>query len=298
MADPLQAIRNALQDGDKKKAVQLLRPLLQQPTADVWVLTSRAAATPEQSIDCLRRALALDPLHTEANRLLFRLEGALPQHVGVSLHAPRSDTPAHISSNDRNKRLAPLKGAKARKPVNRGEHLMLMLTFAFLAGLATVVALNMLGVVSGPIALMTSLAGGPQPVREIDGRPLGEVEDAVVRVGATQSEPAQPFDVDVLDTGYLHEYTFPAATGETVAVTVQFLSLYADRVSRNVALVGPGGIDITASCQRDVILGRERHVTMLCTAPEGGPYALRVLGRQGESVGVYWINLERMDWTF
>jgi len=284
MAANLQPIRDALTAGDKKKAQELLRPLLRQPTPELWVLASKACATREQAIDCLRRALALDPYHTDANRLLLKLEGARPGGI---------PEPVKVQINEKD--LLPLKKVK-RKPVNWTRRIMILLGVFLLGSSCSLLTLNMIGVVSGPIGLVIQVTGGPKPVTEVEGVPLAQAgDDAVMAVAAAQSEPAQVRDTDVLDNGYLHEYKFDGVEGDTALIYVQFLSLTANRVSRNVAVVAPGGRNIADDCARDRILQGDNNVTFTCELPRTGEYVIRILGRTNESVGAYFVGVERYD---
>ncbi|MBK8027374.1 MAG: hypothetical protein IPK19_39785 [Chloroflexi bacterium] len=298
MADSLGPIRKALEQGDQKKAVELLRPLLaKQPTADLWVLASRAAAGREKSIECLRRALALDPDHAEAQRRL-KLEGGetaaeQARQVRQATHVP-ARTPTHPTAAD----LPPLKKVKKRPARGRGRRIALLVAFLLLAVSCSLLTLNMVGLVTGPIALVTTLLGGPTPIAEVGGKPLAEVDDAVMRVDPAQSRPAQARAADVLDNGYMHEYTFPASESQTMMIYIQFLSLTANRVSRNVAIVAPGGHNIAGECDRDTILEGDNNITFMCDITRSGAYAVRILGRQDESVGAYFIGVERMDLSF
>ncbi len=290
--DP-QPIKAALQAGDKKTAQALLLPLLKaSPSADLWVLAAKAANTPEQAIDCLRRALALDPYHNEANRLLFKLEGAKP--LAEQQKEQQRQTSAQASAAVSAKALPPLKKPK-RKPVNWGRRLLILLLLLVFSGSCTAITLNLVGLITGPITAITIVTGGPQPVNEIGGVPLIDLSDAVMRVEPAQIKPALQRDTNVLDPGYVHGYTFQARIGETYAVYIQFLSLTANRVSRNVALVNPNGRKVVAACQSDRILEGDNNIALTCEINATGEWMVRVLGRKDESVGVYFIGVEKFS---
>lgn len=285
-ADP-QPIKDALKAGDKQTAQALLRPLLKaSPTADLWVLAARAANTPTQAIDFLRRALALDPHHNEANRLLFKLEGAKP--LAEQQRERAAPKPA-IKEED----LPPLKKPR-RKRANWGRRLLILLLMLVFSTSCAAITLNLVGVITGPITALTVLTGGPQPVNEIEGVPIEQINDAPLRVEPAIRETAQARDTEVIDHGYLHAYTFNAAAGDTYSIYVQFLSVTANRVSRNVVIVNPSGRNATSQCQNDPILQGDNNVAFTCGINQSGAWQVRILGRRNESVGVYFIGVQKL----
>lgn len=96
MQDNLDAIQTALQQGDKKRARKLLRPLLDSasaPTADLWMLAAAACESPEQEIGCLKQALKLDPQHTQAKQCYRQLKQTLTEADMPSLDLLVDDMP-------------------------------------------------------------------------------------------------------------------------------------------------------------------------------------------------------------
>ncbi len=288
MPPDLLPIQAALKADNKKTAQVLLRPLLKQPTADIWVLAAQACESREQAISCLRRALELEPLHTQANRLLFKLEGAKP------LTAPPVESPPSAPTIDEAD-LPPLKQVKRRRDGGGARRLIIFLGMLLFGSSCSLLTLNLIGVITGPVTVLTQITGGPTPVHEVDGMPIEQVQDAPLIVPAAQSEPIAARDTDVLEPGYLHEYEFEARDGESVAVYVQFLSLGANRVSRNIALVRPNGSDATKRCERGNILQGDNNITLICDIDAGGTWKVRILGRRDESVGAYFVGVERME---
>lgn len=284
-ADPLPPIHDALKSGDKKTAQMLLQPLLKnQPSAEAWYLAAQACTTDEKAIWCLRKALELEPQHSGANRLLFRLEGAKPASAQEQTSAANSDVP--------------LKEVKRAKPVakKRGtRRIIVVLSVLLLGSSCSLFTMNMVGLISGPITFLTQLMGGANPVTEVEGVPLAQVEDAPLRMTPSQSEPLEARDTDVLEPGYLHEYTFSGQTGREMAVYVQFLSLAANRVSRNVVVMRPDGSNATRQCERDAILQGDNNITLTCSIDAGGTWKVRILGRAGESVGAYFVGVETLS---
>ena len=298
-SDPLMPIRDALNAGDKKAAQKMLRPLLNDhPTAEMWRLAAQACTTTEKAIECLRRAVALDPFHDGANRLLFKLESAQSMMLVVEeqpsvemLTAPTHDlTPPWAVTAET---IAPPEVRQIKKKSHKTRNLLL-LCLLLLGIAASVFTLNVVGIISGPITALTMLLGGAAPVRDIGGVPITEVEAASTLISPSHSEPLAGRDTDVLEPGYQHEYTFDGRFGQEAAIYVQFLSLAANRVSRNVVLLRPDGTDATVECTRDTILQGDNNVALTCRLDATGEWRLRILGREGESVGAYFVGVEQL----
>lgn len=67
----LQEISDSIKYGDKKRAQELLKPILKQsPSAEAWYLASQAANSDAQMVKFLEKAVALDPSHETASRAL------------------------------------------------------------------------------------------------------------------------------------------------------------------------------------------------------------------------------------
>ena len=306
-ADPLAPIREALRNGDKAAARRLLPPLIKaQPSADLWTLAAQACDKQEDAIKCLRKALELDPLHSRANRMLFKLEGAKPptaeEWQRLTTQQPRSAPAPKVDP-------IPLKKPKRQRRLNPWR-VIGCLSFLLLGSACSLFTLNMVGVISGMFTTATVLLGGPTPVSQWEGQPLVEVTNAPVVVPPSQSEvigdasSEQDFaertstggrDADVLEPGYSHEYRFDARRGASYAIYIQFLSLDANRVSRNVAVIRPDGTDATSLCDRSSILEGDNNVTYICDIDATGEWKVRILGRDGESVGAYFVGIERMQ---
>lgn len=282
-SDSFQPIRDALKAGDKQTAGRLLTPLIRsEPTAEIWYLAAQACPTKAKAITCLRRALELDPFHNGANRLLFKLEGAKPS-------TEEEQPTVEVLAAD----LPPLKPVRRKKRRSTAGWLVLISLLLF--GMScSLITMNMVGIITGPITAITTITGGPTPVSAIDGVPLADVEDAPLRVEPSQVKAIQRTDTNVIEPGYAHEYTFSGAANQEVALYVQFLSVAANRVSRNVALLRPDGSDASALCHRDAILQGDNNITLTCSLDTSGTWKIRILGRNGESVGVYFVGVEGM----
>jgi serine/threonine-protein kinase len=102
----IEAYAKAAEDGAPSRAVVDLRaqtnstgqPALEETgpeivSADDWYAAAVDAAQRERAIDCLKRALELDPWHSKANRLLMQLEKGKPVSVKPERAAPSIPAP-------------------------------------------------------------------------------------------------------------------------------------------------------------------------------------------------------------
>jgi len=75
-SEAINRVKRAIKAGQKDKAKQLLKPILQnEPSADAWTLAAYLMDDAQQQKKCLHKALELDEWHSEANRMLYNLEG-------------------------------------------------------------------------------------------------------------------------------------------------------------------------------------------------------------------------------
>jgi hypothetical protein len=284
----LKPIRDALDAGDKEAARKLLRPLLaQQSTPDLWCLAARACYTDEQAIKALRKALALEPLHSQANRMLHKLEGARPGEPPPLTPLTTPVTPL------RENELPPLKKVKYERKrtswtyIGCAGSILLSLT-------ATLIVMNFTG--SPILGNLLGFVSGSTPVREIEGTPVQEREDAPLVVTPQQSKELanEQTVTDTLSGGFAHEYTFDAVAGDEVYVMVQFLSPTANSVSRNVVILNPDGESAEGLCMRDRILQGDTGTVLSCRIDGTGVWRVRIFGRDGESTGAYVVSVERL----
>ena len=284
-SDSLQPIRDTLKAGDKKAAQRSLRRLLRtQPTADAWVLAAQSCGKKDEAIFCLKQALKLQPQHSRANRLLLRLEGAKPP-TPIIEEQPSLEALADI----------PLRKVRRTKRKRSTSRTIIILSVLVIGISISAVTMNMAGLITGPITAVTELTGGATPVKEIGGKPISQVENAPLLVEPSQTKPLQHQDADVIEPGYAHEYTFAASKGQDVAIYVQFLSIAANHVSRNVVVLRPDDSDATPKCDRDAILAGDNNVTFTCTIDTSGIWKVRILGRDKESVGAYFVGVQQMS---
>ncbi len=284
-SDTLQPIRDAINAGDKKTAQVLLKPVLKdQPSADAWVLAAQACATEEKAIYCLRHALEIQPQHSAANRMLFKLEGTKPQAAMVEEMPPVEALTVE-----------PLKKVVRRKKKRSASRTVVLICLLILGVSLSTLTMNLAGLITGPITAITELTGGATPVREIGGTPIAYVANAPLYIQPSQSKPLQGRDADVLEPGYEHEYTFAGSQGGDVAIYIQFLSVAANRVSRNVVLLRPDNSNGISTCEKDTILEGDNNITLACTLDTTGIWKVRILGREKESVGAYFVGVQSMS---
>lgn len=284
-ADPLYPVRKTLKTGNRKAAQRSLRVLLRrQPSAEAWVLAAQSCGSREEAIYCLRQALALQPQHSLAQKRLIRLENTSPTDVRFRQTSPY--TPDVLVSQKR----PHATGDKRRRPRRRTVFLSLLALMLPVS----ILTLNLAGLISGPVTALTELTGGLKPVTEINGTPISEVENAALYVQPSQILPLPNQMADVIEPGYAHDFTFDAETGTESAIYVQFLSVAANRVSRNVIVLRPDGSDATPTCDQDAILEGDNGVTYICAIDVAGTWSVRVLGRDKESVGAYFIGEQSM----
>jgi len=297
MSTSLQEIKTLIESNRKKEARQQLKDILKNdPSADAWYLTALAVDKEEDKIRCLREALKLDEFHTPANRLLYQIEGGMPlaERERMSQHQEKQkktdSAPLEKIERQMKKDRFQKHKERQRRRTRMGCLFSLMLSVS-----CSMFAFSAIGMLPGFIGTITGLIGGPVPVYDIDGTPIEDVPDALVIMTPAQSNEASNQDVDIMDHGYLHEYQFSARAGRTYAVYVQFMSLNANAVSHNVAVINEVGEDVTYLCERESILEGDNGVTYLCRAESSGEWAVRILGVNGESVGAYFVGVESLQ---
>lgn len=318
MLDSVQPVLEAIEKGDIQRARQLLRPLMQNPTADVWYAASFVYDQPEKQLSCLNRALKLDPLHGDARRRLKALRQGEAAPLEPRLELPPIDLLVENVPKTTSPPPAPKSIWNARNRRRRRNWALIGVAGSALLSLsATYFVLTVLG---SPIpAQLRSLLTGSQPSNEAVGTPVfgqpsnvqlgdpssGESGGTVVTtngdntntvvVRVNQSKPLQwekPLS-DVLDAGYAHEYTFIPLMGDEVAIGIQFFSPTATNVGPNVAVLDPLDVNAEQHCERDAIFQDDSGIAFICQINQPGQWKVQILGRQGESTGVYVITVDR-----
>jgi hypothetical protein len=321
MLDSVQPVLEAIEKGDAQRARQLLRPLLQNPTADVWYAASFVYEQPEHRITCLQRALKLDPLHGDARRRLKQLRQGRDLPL---VSSPQMDLLPPIELLVENVPKAPPPAPKSIWNVRnrRRRRNWALVGVAGSALLSLSAAYFVMTVLGSPIpAQIRSLLTGSQPSNAAEGTPVfgqpsnsnfptpasggktqiedisveGQNSSNVVLVRANQSKSLQwekPLS-DVLDDGYAHEYTFTPMMGDEVAIGIQFFSPTAQNVGPNVAVLDSMDANAEESCERDAIFQDNTGIALICQINQPGLWKVQILGRQGESTGVYVITIDR-----
>ncbi|HEX2905739.1 MAG TPA: hypothetical protein VHO69_02685 [Phototrophicaceae bacterium] len=326
-SETLTSVRQALKSGDKKGAREQLRPLLAAcPSAELWVLAAQACDRREKAIECLHRALALDPTYDRARRGLEKLEaGGLdlpPLDMLLAVPVPPIEAVPEPEAT-------PFKWKQDQKRRNpwtligcAGSILLsLSSTYFVLTMLGSPLAGQIRAIISGE-GLAQSGEGTPVFGRQPEAEtPASEPETAPNLLGAAPTdgtpvfgEPlsrtgSNTFEVhpsksvelsrqqpvsDVLDSGQAHEYTFTVVSGEELAVGVQFFSPTAKQVGANAAVLDAAGYNAENYCQRDQILSDGSSVAFICQVNQGGTWKLHLFGRTGESTGVYVVTFDRL----
>lgn len=325
----LKRAAEAIKAGDKARARQILKPVLKSsPSAEAWYLAANAMETDEQAITCLKKALAIDEWHAPSNRMLLKLEKVesivtrKPLNMGES--QPETDNPPEsrfrtqqqpvkpglqyvtqevaaqiqpLPDIQRQGRTMEYQKREAARRVRRRFGCAMLLLLQMSCGMLT---LGMVGAFPGAVGTLTQLLGGPPPVTELEGTPIKDVPNAAATMQPSQSHVATGRDVDIMDHGYNHEYTFAARVGEEVAGYVQFMSLSADNVSKNVLILDPDDEIVTseqvcAFLGEDGLLGGEGNVTFTCRINKTGLWKVRILGIEGESIGAYFVGVEQLE---
>lgn len=317
MMETLLPIITAIESGDKKLARRLLRPLLaSSPSAELWYLAAQACETAEHESACLQRALALEPTHGKARARLAQLkQGAdptprppQPPNSALAPAQPRAASAAPFQQPEAalQKRVTvelsreELRALKKARPTRKGRGpwaYIGCLSMIVMSLAASYLVLLVLG--SAVPAQVRSLITGEQAPfssqDQIEGTPVRDRPDAVIHARADLKKPLdQSGEVtDILEPGYTHEYSFEVFNGEEIAVYVQFVSLTARSVRRNVAVFDSMGRDAENRCQRDQILQDGTGTIFDCFVDESGIWSVRIFGREGESTGVYVVSVQR-----
>ena len=340
----LQAVIVALKNGDRSRARYLLKPLLEQPTADRWYLAALLSGNRRRAQQHLQHALRLDPDHERAQRKLQQLQdhqspddeldlppltALIADEVAIPTERPYNPDLAE-SQMFVTLRENPLKRPRCRRRrivwTNVGCIGMILLslssTYFVLMVLGSGLPGRLRGIITGnrpvedtggevvyatPVAIVNGVPyyGRPlseygsagldvTPVTAINGTPVYARPDAVVVVSPLKSQiltRQQPIS-DILEPGFAHEYRFNATQGEELAIGIQFFSPTAQRVSRNIAILDPGGRNAGGECQQDSLLQGDNGLIFSCQIHMSGDWQIRLFGREGESSGVYVVAIE------
>ncbi len=306
MDKELRQVAAALKADDKAAARRMMKAILQDnPTADAWVMASHTMDQDTQKIRCLKKALELDPWHTDANRLILKLEEtksilhrpALAQDPTATQTQEISAATTPLPPLKRNVREMEYQRRERQRKVRRRFSCLMLMLFQVSC---TFFTLGLIGVIPGFIGTVGQLFGGSPAITQVEGVPIEEIgEFAPATVPPSQSKQANNRDVDVLDHGYNHEYTFRVSPGDEILGYIQFMSVSAGNVPKNILIIDED--DKVIQDDRCIfygdngLLGGQGNVTFSCFPRTSGIWKVRVLGIQGESVGAYFVGVETIS---
>ncbi|MDX1996021.1 MAG: serine/threonine-protein kinase [bacterium] len=259
-------------------------------TADNLFRQAQGTDDTTVALALLKQALDLDPWHVEANRLRLKLEkaraAATPPPTPKPLTTPLPEMKR--STRDQEKQ-------RQRRLQQRRRRIATLAGFMLLSASCSALTSGLLGLFPGVIATVTQIFGGRPPVTEINGVPIENLPDAAALVPPSKSVEAPQQGADVLDHGLLHEYLFEAVQGEEYYIYIQFMSLAASSVAKNVVVITPSGNPArTEQCYsmgEGGLLGGEANTTITCMIDQTGTWRVRVLGIEGESIGAYFVGV-------
>ena len=294
----LKAARRLIRQGEQAKARHVLKPVIEQaPTAEAWFVLAVAMETREKAIRCLKASLEIDAWYAPANRMLSELQEveSLPetnanvindQLLLSDLVSDLDDVPDAPLSYERITR-------RSRRRFGCVYGLLLI------SSITSLLTLSLLGVVPGGITLITLLRGGPQPVTQINQTPIANVPDAALLIEPAMQKQSDADNVEIIDHGYVHEYSFDAVVGDEFEGYVQFLSFEASNVQQNVVIVDPDGERVPESVcffrGDSGLLNGDSSANFNCQINMDGTWRVRVLGIRGQSIGTYFLRVERLS---
>ncbi len=266
-------------------------------TADDLVEAAKDAMNDEEALGYLRRALEINPWHDQANRMRLKLEGAhspvttttkIPAVVAPTQPLPELKRNIWMTDAQRER----VSRRKTRRRIG-------IISVVMLSMACTALTFSLVGIIPGVIGFTTQLLGGGRAVTQIDGVPIEDIPNAAALVPPSKSVGAPQQGADAIDHGYSHEYVFAAQSGQEYYIYIQFMSVSAGNVAKNVAVLDPsGGIVTDTACQSlgdSGLLGGEGNTTITCEINQNGFWKVRILGVRGESVGAYFIGVRSAD---
>jgi hypothetical protein len=232
----------------------------------------------------LRKALTIDPMHTNANRLLSKLEGRVPEDVRKS--------PAGLRSAGRTPKIDDLKPVRSS---GSGSNNILII-----GGLVIALSIAYLLLSQNPdVQRSITRLFSPPPVTAIDGTPVADVPNAVLRInphatraiGYDQRLGCTPENNCFFEAGIVHEYTFNVTEGQTLLVGIWFNAVSATRIQDYTALLDANNRTTNDRCQ--TILNDVGSIIRFdCAVDQTGQWKVRILGIEGQSTAGYWVTIE------
>lgn len=296
MTDKLERIQAMIDAGDEQRARAAIQKVLKiQPSADAWVMAAKLTKTDEQAAQCLRRALKMDEWHKEANRMLYQIEGSQPTDAKRDMRGGWDRQAGEKSFTEikrERKQDRYQKQANRQRSWQRFGCLMTMV----LAFSCSAFSMRAIGLAGPVVAAFNSVTGGATPAAEFYGTPFAYYEQAALEMTPLVVNDSEVQEIEILDHGYMHEYKFNASAGDEAAIYIQFLSVNANRVSKNVILVDPAGESRMQFCDSGRILqDGDNNITLLCRLDKSGTWGVRVVGVNGESVGAYFVGVDFLN---
>ncbi len=147
LSDDLIIIKNALNNGDKEYAREMLKEkLAKTPTADAWYLASVAATNHTQRSQFLQKALDLDPFHEQASSTLERLnkessresQSIKPKSNSRSIMLAEAVTVFTQNDWELKLQVNDMVQMEKRKPVNSFAAFLVIVIFNFIGALIVV----------------------------------------------------------------------------------------------------------------------------------------------------------------
>lgn len=270
-------------DHTGKKVTPLIQGSLGDSANDYY---RKALETHDQDevIRYLKQALELDPLHSDANRLLSRIEGATPAPMRRMGQPTLTPDPGKVNFTPREKTKIPTKSSSPWSLI-------------MLLGVSGVLIFALIGallIISGTVRLDGSNPDVPPPVLEINGTPAKLIPGIVLTVQPLESHIQTLRLGDsrraILEAGRSHEYRFTANSGQNIVLTLYFSSGSLN-VFRNTLVIDPLDNSRSNNCVHDTSVQDQSRVIYNCRITISGTWRIRLFGVRGEGAGDYTITL-------
>lgn len=292
MSTSLDTIQSLIDNGKRKQARLQLKSLLQnEPSAQAWYLAALLMDDKTQKIKCLKRAVQVDALHTPANRLLHQLEGA------ASFTSPEKvETAKAVKSLKLENRQEKYEKIQQDRRQRRNRRIIGLSISMVISLIICTVILSAVGMIPGTVGLLLRATTGITPVYEIDGVPVEDIDNAIIRIAPAVSKSLPTQEYYFVDHGYVVEYTFDTKANGSYRPYVQFFSLSANNLRHNTILLDADGNDISSQCLvQNTSDQYESGIAYSCAATTSGRWSLRIIGINGETIGGYIVGLESLD---
>ena len=293
--DKLEQVRAAISRGEMDKAHKMVRWLLKnEPSAEAWFLAAQLVDNPDEKIKALREAIKIDTWHKEANLQLYKLEGSRPKDIikrESEWDRKAGEKPVTLITRQLKEDRFQKQAARHRTYTRVGCIFSMLFSVFF-----SLTVFRAAGLMSADLSMrIASILNQPTPAQAFGGTPIASIDRPQLLMTPSHVEVASPKDVEILDAGYLHEHFFEGRAGQEYAIYVQFLSLTAKRVNHNVMVVDPNNGEAGRRCTIQSMLKDGTNVIYTCYVDVPGTWRVLILGRDQESVGAYFIGVEKLD---